>query len=60
VGGELYAPARQVVHRRFADQARETLRQRRTRQTNFTTKIIDGPRLGYAPVQESPATRSCL
>src|SRR5215831_10600432 len=57
VGSELYSPARQVAHRRLADQAREALRQRRTRQTNLTPKIIDGPLLGHAPVQESQSPR---
>ena len=31
MGGKLYAPAGQVVHRRLTDQPREALRERRTR-----------------------------
>ena len=54
VRGELDAPARQVAHRRFADQPREALRERRTRQTNFTSKVVDRPRLGHAPVKKCP------
>jgi hypothetical protein len=49
VSSELDSPARQVAHRRFADQSREALRERRTRQTDLTSEIVDCPLLGHAP-----------
>lgn len=57
MGGKLYAPAGQVVHRRLADQPREALRERRTRQANFASKIVDGPLLGHAAVKEAQSPR---
>jgi hypothetical protein len=57
VGGELYAPARQVMHRRLANEPREPFRERRTRQAHFTPKIVDGPLLGDAAVKETERPR---
>jgi hypothetical protein len=45
---QLEPPARQVTHRRLANQPRETIGERRARKANIAPEVVDSPLLGDA------------